>query len=225
MIVPYKGTQGPLYYIKSKLKPWGFKVCTLADYFGIVHNFDICVDATPKVEGFPDLKSSANVVCKLASVIHQKNHRLFMDYLFSTVPLYLEMFNRGILCMGTVRSNRLTGLKLIPDKDLKFKGNGAYMKYDGKIDTCAGSVRVLRWNDNNICTVMSTMGSAQPVTTIDRWDKSVSTTEKSEVRCPAFIKHCNANMGGVDKMDALVSFYRMFFRSRKWYHRLFKIFY
>lgn len=28
-------------------------------------------------------------------------------------------------------------------------------------------------------------------------------------------------MGGVDKMDALIAFYRIFFRSKKWYHRLF----
>ncbi|KAK4325581.1 hypothetical protein Pmani_003843 [Petrolisthes manimaculis] len=123
MMVPYKGSRGPRYYIKSKPNSWGFKVWTLADSFGIVHNFEICVGKTQKVDGFPDLKSSANTVCKLAAVIpNHKNHRLFMDNLFSTVPQYYEMFNRGILCMGTVRSNRLAGLKLIPDKELKSKG-------------------------------------------------------------------------------------------------------
>ncbi|XP_076041808.1 uncharacterized protein LOC143025693 [Oratosquilla oratoria] len=87
--------------------------------------------------------------------------------------------------MGTVQSNRLAGLKLISDKDLK------------------------------------SMGSTQPVTTIGRWDKNVSTTQKTDVRCRALIKYYDANMGGVDKMDALTAFYRMFFRSKKWYHQLF----
>lgn len=188
MMVPYKGSRGPRYYIKSKPNPWGFKVWCHAASYGIVNDFDICVEKTLKVDGFPDLKSNANIVCKLASVIPQhKNHRLFMDNLFSTLPLYYEMHTRGILCMGTVRSNRLTGLKLIPDKALKAKGKSAYVEYEGKINTCAGSERVVRWNGNSICTVMSTIGSAQPVTTIGRWDKNVSTTQKSEVRCPALI--------------------------------------
>ncbi|XP_050726534.1 piggyBac transposable element-derived protein 2-like [Eriocheir sinensis] len=221
-MIPYKGTRGPRYYIKGKPNPWGFKVWTLADNHGIVHNFEVCVGSTPKVDGFPDLKSSANTVCKLASIIPtHKNHRLYMDNLFSTIPLYFEMYKRGILCMGTVRTNRLSGLRMIPDKDLKAKGKSAFVEYDGKVETCPESVRVVRWNDSNLCTIMSTMGSAQPVTNIPRWDKSVSTTEKTQVNCPALIKHYNANMGGVDKMDALIAFYRMFFRSKKWYHRIF----
>lgn len=221
MMIPYKGTRGPRYYIKGKPNPWGFKVWTLADHYGIVHNFDVCVAKTPKVDSFPDLKSSANIVCKLSSVIPKhKNHRLYMDNFFSTVPLFFEMYKRGILCMGTVRNNRLSGLNVISDKDLKSKGKSAYVEYEGKIDTCPEAVRVVRWNDNNTVSIMSTMGSAQPVTTISRWDVSVSTTEKTEVNCPALIKHYNANMGGVDKMDAIIAFYRMFFRSKKWYHRL-----
>ncbi|XP_045115262.1 piggyBac transposable element-derived protein 2-like [Portunus trituberculatus] len=221
-MIPYKGTRGPRYYIKGKPNPWGFKVWTLAGSHGIVHNFEVCVGATPKVDGFPDLKSSANIVCKLASIIPtHKNYRLYMDNLFSTIPLYFEMYKRGILCMGTVRTNRLSGLRMIPDKDLKAKGKSAFVEYDGKVETCPESVRVVRWNDSNLCTIMSTMGSAQPVANIPRWDKSVSTTEKSPVNCPALIKHYNENMGGVDKMDALIGFYRMFFRSKKWYHRIF----
>lgn len=83
MMVPYKGSRVPRYYIKSKPNPWGFKVWTLADSYGIVHNFEICVGKTLKVHSFPGLKSSANIVCKLASVVlHHKNHRLFMDNLF-----------------------------------------------------------------------------------------------------------------------------------------------
>ena len=121
-MIPYKGTRGPRYYIKGKPNPWGFKVWTLDDNHGIVHNFEVCVGSIPKVDGFPDLKSSANTVCKLASIIpNNKNHRLYMDNLFSTIPLFFEMYKRGILCLGTVRTNRLSGLKMIPDKRFESK--------------------------------------------------------------------------------------------------------
>ncbi|KAK4328994.1 hypothetical protein Pmani_000630 [Petrolisthes manimaculis] len=52
-----------------------------------------------------------------------------------------ELPARGILCMGTVRSNRLAGLKLIPDKDLKSKGKSTFVEYEGKISPCAGSIK------------------------------------------------------------------------------------
>ena len=94
------GENQVMYYIKGKPNPWGFKVWTLADSHGIVHSFEICDGSTPKVDGFPDLKFSANTVCKLASIIPvHKNHRHYMDNLFSTIPLFFEMHKRGILCI------------------------------------------------------------------------------------------------------------------------------
>lgn len=104
---------------------------------------------------------------------------------------------------------------MISDKDFKVKGKSAFVEYERKIETCPESVRIVQWSDSNLCTIMSTMGSAQPVTKIPCWDKSVSTTEKkkkkTQANCLALIKHYNANMEGVDKMDALIAFYRMVF--------------
>lgn len=125
-IIPYIGKRGPRYCIKGKLNPWGFKVWTLAANHGTVHKSEVWVGSTPKVDGFPDLKSSANTVCKSASIIPtHKNHTLYMDNLSSTIPLYFEVYKRGILCMGIVCTNRLSGLRMIPDKDLKAKGKCA----------------------------------------------------------------------------------------------------
>lgn len=118
-MIPYKGTRCPRYYTKGKPYQWGFKVWTLADNHGIVHTFEICVGSTSMVDGFPDLKSSANTVCKLASIIHNhKNHRLYMDNLFSIISLYFVMHKRVILCTGTIRTNRLSELRMIPDKKI-----------------------------------------------------------------------------------------------------------
>ena len=144
----------------------------------------MCIGATPKQEGFADCKSNGNIGCKLGSLIPvHKSHKLYMDNLFSGVPLYLEFLHRGIFCMGTVRLNRLPRIKtcMITDSDLKAKGRSSFTEYegtvkdkegkDGKIKESVGSVRVVRWNDNNICTLMSSMGSGHPITQVRRWDK------------------------------------------------------
>ena len=112
-----------------------------------------------------------------------------MDNLFSSLALYYELYNRGIFCLGTVRKNRLSGLTPILDKDLKAIGKYAFEEYEGKINTCDQPVRAIKWFDNNVCTLLSSFGSAQPVTTIDRWDTTVSTTAKIPVPCPSVVKH------------------------------------
>ena len=115
-MIPYTGKYGPRYYIKGKPNPWGFKVWTLASDFGIVYNFDVCTAPTKQQPGWPDMGSSSNTVCKLTSLVPQHlNHKLILDNLFSSIPLFMEMFKRGILCMGTVRANILIGIDMITE--------------------------------------------------------------------------------------------------------------
>ena len=68
---------------------------------------------------------------------------------------------------------------------------------------------------------MYTTGSAQPVTEVQRWDRSKELAQKISVQAPNIVTSYNKNMGGVDKMDSLIAFYRIFFRNKKWYHRIF----
>lgn len=54
--------------------------------------------------------------------------------------------------------------------------------------------------------------------TCERWDKKKK--EYIKVERPEAIKMYNSYMGGVDKMDQLLSFYRSYVRSRKWTLRM-----
>ena len=214
-IIPYSGTRGPRMYTKNKPNPWGFKVWALADTCGILYNFDLCVGATPQQDGFPELGSIGNTVIKGAQLIpHGLNHKLYMDNLFSGVPLFYELYNRGVYCMGTARLDRIPNIKsvMISDGGLKYLGRSAFEEYQGQMDKGENIIRVVRWNDNNIFTLMSTISSGYPPATVERWDKSSVPAKKITVGCPSMVKLYNTNMGGVDKMDALVGFYRTFFR-------------
>lgn len=48
---------------------------------------------------------------------------------------------------------------------------------------------------------------------VRRWNKS--TKQYEEVEVPEVIKLYNANMGGVDKFDQMISYYRTFVKSKK----------
>ena len=223
-MVPYSGTRGPRMYVKRKPNPWGFKVWALANSEGVVYNIDIATGKTPQQEGHPDIGSIGNLVLKLCTILpNNLNLKMFMDNYFSGVPLFLELLKRGIYCLGTVRLNRVPGLNsiLITDKELKDQGRSAFVEYQGEHDKSGNKcIRVVRWNDNNIFNLMYTFGSALPKDTVQRWDRTTGVNSKITVPCPATVKLYNAGMGGLDLMDSIVAYYRMFFRSKKWYHRL-----
>ena len=203
----------------------------LADTHGCIYNVDICVGATEKQDGHPDIGSTGNIVLKLASIIpDNKNYKLVVDNYFSGVPLYYELRKRGIHIMGTVKLNRVPAITsvIIPDEDLKARGKFAYVEYEGRLADSKGNVpedaegiRVIRWNDNKLFNIMSTFGSAHPGSTVQRWDRTKGNQTKVTVPCPGLVRFYNSNMGGVDKMDSLLGFYRTFFRSKKWFLRIF----
>ena len=198
-----------------KPNPWGFKAWALADTFGIIYNLDLCVGATPQQEGHPDIGSMGNTVLKGAKIISNgMNHKLYMDNLFSGVALYQELYERDIFCMGTARLDRLPNIKsvIISDDELKAWGRSSYEEYEGQIDNNECKLRVIRWNDSNIFTIMSTFSSGYPPSEVQRWDRSTTPAKKVNYQCPSMVKLYNTNMGGVDKMDALVGFYRTIFR-------------
>ena len=107
--------------------------------------------------------------------------------------------------MGTVRLNRVPAIDtvIISDADLKAKGKSSYVEYEGKLADDKGvvpenapGIRIIRWNDNNFFTIMSTFGSAQPGGTVQRWDRSSKGNQSKEaVPCPGLVQFYNTNMG------------------------------
>lgn len=60
-----------------------------------------------------------------------KNFKLSFENWFTSYNLIVSLKNHGILGVGTVRSNRLSGCQFENDKNLKKSGRGSY---DTKIE-------------------------------------------------------------------------------------------
>lgn len=65
-------------------------------------------------------------------------------------------------------------------------------------------VRAVKWFHNSGVIVASTFASAQPASSVERWDRRLK--QKVSVECPSIISLYNKFMGGVDALDALIAY-------------------
>ncbi|KAH8022778.1 hypothetical protein HPB51_005076 [Rhipicephalus microplus] len=82
--------------------------------------------------------------------------------------------------------------------------------------TEVGDVALARWKDNNLVTVASTQVSTGETNAVSRW--SSSREERIEVECPQAILEYNRHMGGVDKLDFIMSLYQIPAMTKKLRH-------
>ncbi|XP_070389530.1 piggyBac transposable element-derived protein 3-like [Dermacentor albipictus] len=216
-MVPFKGRLDIKQYVKGKPHPWGIKIFMLCGESGLVYDFLPYQGSTTKIED--DVKQRYGVTG--AIVLHLSDripsgvgHKLFFDNYFTSLPLLREMLRKKIFAAGTVRSNRCEKCPLRTEKELKKSGRGS----SECVVSADGNIAITRWMDNRIVTLASNFIAIEEEDSVRRWNKA----EKRfvDVKRPAVINAYNRSMGGVDKVDFLISLYRTTIRSRKWTLRM-----
>ncbi|KAL3225401.1 hypothetical protein MRX96_025830 [Rhipicephalus microplus] len=114
-----------------------------------------------------------------------------------------------ILAAGTVRKNRLGKCPLESKKVINKKPR----RYSAEYVT-SDDIVVVIWKDNNDVSVASNFVGIGNEEDVRRWDETKR--EHILVKQPEVIAKYNRSMGGVDKMDFLLSLYRTKIRSKKW---------
>ena len=212
-MIPYKGRLGLKQYMKGKPNPWGIKVFFLCGESGMPYNLLAYQGKTTKrPEKYNHFGLSGSVVMSLMEdrVKAYGNYRLFFDNYFTFPSLIQELYSKGIYCTGTVRANRVGSLPIKSNSELVKQGRGA-------MDGCTSSDKKLclvRWNDNSLVTVLS---SAYDWQTNQGQVRSCDKSSKTYVNvvCPSAVLEYNKSMGGVDKLDFLLSLYRIHIKSKK----------
>ncbi|KAK1894358.1 PiggyBac transposable element-derived protein 3 [Dissostichus eleginoides] len=145
---------------------------------------------------------AADVVIRLCDDIQQKNHKVFFDNFFTTIPLLLVLKSQGICGTGTCRRNRLHGaqLKLKSEKQLKKEGRGAC-----SVVTNAQNLSITRSLDSSVIHMASTCTGQSPSDVAQRWSKKEK--KMLNIQRPFSVKLYNQHMGGVDLMDQCVAMY------------------
>ncbi|KAH9374626.1 hypothetical protein HPB48_014673 [Haemaphysalis longicornis] len=211
-MIPFTGRVAAKQFVRNKPNPEGVKVFLRCSSSGVAHDFEIYQGkGTGTSAEHTHLGLGGSIVMRLAeSLPKQENFKLYFDNYFTSIPLLQELKEIGIWAIGTIRSNRLQGCPLKPDKVLKKEGRGSM---DTRV-TQGGDVTVVRWQDNGIVNFAPTVVGVGEPTTVKRW--SESTKQHVDIPCPEIITKYKESMGGVDKMDFLLSLYPLKQRTRKW---------
>ena len=141
---------------------------------------------------------------------------LYFDNFFNSPTLVDKLFDRGIYCLGTVRSDRKYMAIMKKDKDMKRGGTD--FQY-------SNNVVAVKWFDNRgvkiVGTCLEEYNKVSTVTTVTRRVKGQKT--KIPVPCPEVIKDYNSSMGGVDLLDRETAAYKLDRKSTggRYYIRLF----
>lgn len=108
-MVPFKARSFIKQYLKSKPKKWGFKIWVQTSTNGYVYCFELYQGAS--IVRRSEFGPIGNTVLNLCHGIHGKYHKLYMDNLFTSVPLLRKLKSIKIHVSGTLRINRIPGIE------------------------------------------------------------------------------------------------------------------
>ena len=116
-----------------------------------------------------------------------------------------------------MRSNLDSGCSFSTDVDIRKRGREAF---EGKGTSVDGvKVRIVKWYDNRAVQLSSLCCGVQTLSSVERWDRSKK--QRVSINCPAIVDMYNNSIENVNVVDALISYYRIHIKSRKYYLRIF----
>ena len=213
-MVPYYGRHSSKQFIRGKLIRFGFKVWCLNSRLGYLVQCEPYQGSSGSFNA--DLGLGGTVVTELIKKLPAGlPYRLYIDNFFTSPRLLDYLKELNISVTGTVRANRMEKCPLKEPEKLKKDVRGTY---DHRLDKKSCMLAV-RWNDNNVVTMLSNSFSVEPLTQVKRW----SAAEKKHVLIPMpnLIAQYNRFMGGTDRMDQNIAKFRINIRIKKWWWALF----
>lgn len=216
-------------YMPNKPHKWGMKLFVLCDTSGYSYRFEVYHGGSDNVliPGVGDMGATSNVVVRLSQTINNfKNHIMYFDNFYTSLPLLVYLRSRGIYSLGTIRSNRIPNSKLPTDKDISKEPRGHCVEYVANVHGV--NVTTVLWKDTKAVRLASTYVGIQPFERTDTNNspnKAVRYNRKDKsyisIDCPRIIREYNRHMGGVDLMDGLLGRYHITMKTHSASKRLF----
>ncbi|KAK1784272.1 hypothetical protein P4O66_019984, partial [Electrophorus voltai] len=202
-------------YIKDKPTKWGYKLFVLADSAnGYTWNFSVYEGKARRPSG-KGLSFDAVV-----NLIHVPSlgtgYTVYVDNFYTSSMLFRHLHRIGFGACGTIRQNRV-GFPKTSANDLPKKAARGEMRWIRD-----GPLMFVKWKDTRDVTMCSTVHKAYSGKTVQRRVRNESSTWSiQQFSVPDTVKAYNKFMGGVDLSDALIKYFSVMQKSRRWYMKLF----
>ncbi|KAK1784006.1 hypothetical protein P4O66_004496 [Electrophorus voltai] len=202
-------------YIKDKPTKWGYKLFVLGDSAnGYTWNFSVYEGKARKPSG-KGLSFDAVV-----NLIHVPSlgtgYTVYVDNFYTSSLLFRHLHGIGFGACGTIQHNRI-GFPKTSANDLPKKAARGEMRWIRD-----GPLMFVKWKDTRDVTMCSTVHKAYSGKTVQRRVRNESSTWSiQQIPVPDTVKAYNKFMGGVDLSDALIKYFSVTQKSRRWYMKLF----
>lgn len=142
---------------------------------GYAYRFQIYAgkEVDDRLPNEPDVGVVGQTVLKLLRMVpRHRNHIVYSDNYYTSLPLMYTLAKEGIHTLGTIQRNRLGKLCKLPTKQDVMKSSVPRGSFDEYMTNFEGvDITTVSWKDNKQVVLASTYVGAQPVENIDRFDK------------------------------------------------------
>uniref|UniRef100_A0A8C1M6X0 PiggyBac transposable element-derived protein domain-containing protein n=1 Tax=Cyprinus carpio TaxID=7962 RepID=A0A8C1M6X0_CYPCA len=213
-MVATKSRIGLKQYMKAKPTKCGFKLFVLAELLsGYTWDFSVYEEkrATHSDKGL----SYDSLMSLLDFPLLGTGYKLYVDNFYTSPELFKDLAGLQRGACGTIRTTR-KGFSKARENDMAKKAEGGTIRW-------LKEPLLVKWMDTREVVMCSSINTAYEGDTVNRRVKvdQCQWTRKT-IPIPGSVLEYNKYMEEVDQSDALISYYNVLHKTRKWYKKLFQ---